>query len=147
MWYKLFSASCRASIMPFIILAGVLFLVPLIKKKKKCFPCILLYFKVYFFTTIVPKILILPNSIITNHSPGYRLGVWLLFCAGNSSIFIKGTTPKWIYLLSKIFPKCLFIPVRIVFLIKNILVSNSKSGLLLLQFLMIHITCFCLKEN
>lgn len=103
------------------------------KKKKKCFPCILLYFKVYFFTTIVPKILILPNSIITNHSPGYRLGVWLLFCAGNSSIFMKGTTPKWIYLLSKIFPKCLFIPVRIIFLIKNILVSNSKSGLLLLQ--------------
>lgn len=100
---------------------------------KKCFPCILLYFKVYFFTTIVPKILILPNSIIANHSPGCRLWAWLLFCAGNSSNFIKGTTPKLIHLQSKIFPKCLFTPVRIVFLLELILVSNSKSGLLLVQ--------------
>lgn len=65
---------------------------------KKCFPCILLYFKVYFFTTIVPKILILPNSIIANHSPGCRLWAWLLFCAGSSSTFIKGTAPKLIHL-------------------------------------------------
>lgn len=58
--------------------------------KKKCFPCIPLYFKMYFFTAILPKVLILPNSIATNHFPGCRLGVWLLFCTGNSSIFIKG---------------------------------------------------------
>lgn len=82
-----------------------------------------------FFTAIVPNVLSLPNSIITNHFPGCRLRAWLhgyYFMQVILPSTLKDYSEILIHLLPKLFPKCLFSTIIKVFLLSLIPVPNSK---------------------